>query len=543
MAAEKIHIFDTTLRDGTQGEKVAFSVEDKLRIAHRLDQAGIDYIEGGWPGSNPKDMDFFERAKSREFQHAKLVAFGSTQRCGHSAEEDENLQSLISAETPAISIFGKSWTLHVEEALKISRQENLDLISNSVAFLKEHDKEVIYDAEHFFDGYKDDSGYALQTIKAAANAGADVLVLCDTNGGTLPHEMSRIIDEVREEVDTPLGIHAHNDGDLATANTLSAIEHGCRHVQGTVNGYGERCGNANLCAVIPNLQLKMGFECIPNEQVSRLTSLSHFVSELANLAHSNRMPYVGNSAFAHKGGVHVSAVMKNATTYEHIEPEQVGNKRRVLVSDLSGKSNISYKAEELGIDLDQYRERVPEIVERLKELENKGYQFEAADASFELLINKITENWSDYFQLEGFRVIIEKNASEQTRSEATIRVNVDGQTEHSAAEGNGPVHALDQALRKALYKFYPEISKMQLTDYKVRVLNEKDGTSANVRVLIDSANEYTNWGTIGVSSNIIEASWQALSDSVCYYMAKQTDRKPGGNQQKLETAKSEVEEE
>ncbi len=543
MTQQKVHIFDTTLRDGSQGEKVAFSVEDKLRIARRLDQTGIDYIEGGWPGSNPKDMDFFERAKSHDFQHARLVAFGSTQRSGRQAEEDKNLRSLINADTPAVSIFGKSWTLHVEEALKISRRENLELISDSVAFIKSHEKEVIYDAEHFFDGYKDDPAYALQTIQAAEESGADVLVLCDTNGGTLPHEIQRIINDVRQHIDAPIGIHAHNDGDLATANTLTAVQNGCRHIQGTINGYGERCGNANLCAVIPNLQLKMGYDCIPGDQISRLTPLSHYVSELANLAHANRMPFVGNSAFAHKGGVHVSAVMKNANTYEHINPEQVGNSRRVLVSDLSGKSNVSYKAEELGIDLDEHREKVPEIVERLKKLENNGYQFEAADASFELLVNKITENWSDYFQLEGFRVIIEKNASEQTRSEATIRVNVDGQTEHSAAEGNGPVHALDQALRKALYKFYPEISRMQLTDYKVRVLNEKDGTSANVRVLIDSANDITNWGTIGVSSNIIEASWQALSDSVCYYMAKQTDRVPGGNQKQFEKTHSKVEEE
>lgn len=542
MAAENIDIFDTTLRDGTQGEKVAFSVEDKLRIARRLDEAGIDYIEGGWPGSNPKDMDFFERAKAENFSQAKLVAFGSTQRSGHKASEDKNLQALIEAETPAISIFGKSWTLHVEEALKISRAENLDLIADSVAFLKQHDKEVIYDAEHFFDGYKEDPEYALKTIQAAENAGADVLVLCDTNGGTLPHEITKIVSEVQQSIQAPLGIHAHNDADLATANTIAAVNAGMRHIQGTVNGYGERCGNANLCTVIPNLQLKMQYSCIPDTQIARLTPLSHFVSELANLAHSNRMPYVGHSAFAHKGGVHVSAVMKNADTYEHIEPEWVGNKRRVLVSDLSGKSNISYKAEELGIDLEKHREKVPQIVQRLKELENNGYQFEAADASFELLVNKITENWSDYFQLEGFRVIIEKNAEEETRSEATIRVNVDGKTEHSAAEGNGPVNALDQALRKALYKFYPQITRMQLTDYKVRVLNEKDGTRANVRVLIDSATEYQNWGTIGVSTNIIEASWQALSDSICYFMAKQTEQSPGGNSQ-AEIARSEVKEE
>jgi len=522
MSGSKIDIFDTTLRDGTQGEKVAFSADDKVRIAKRLDKTGIDYIEGGWPGSNPKDFEFFEKAKNVDFEHAKIVAFGSTQRAGHAPEEDKNLQALISAETPAISIFGKSWILHVEEALKISWEENLELISNSVAYLKAHDKEVIYDAEHFFDGYKDNPEYAMKTLKAAESAGADVLVLCDTNGGTLNTEVSRIVSEVEKQVNAPLGIHAHNDSELAVANSLAAVAAGCIHVQGTVNGYGERCGNANLCSIIPNLQHKLGFDCVTEEQLAKLTSLSHFVSELANLSHPSRLPFVGKSAFAHKGGVHVSAVMKNVRTYEHMKPELVGNNRRVLVSDLSGKSNVSYKADELGIDLDKHREKVPDIVQQLKKLENDGYQFEAADGSFELLIKRMTNEWDDFFKLEGFRVITEKNGSEQPRSEATIRVKVNGQMEHTAAEGGGPVHALDCALRKALNKFYPEISQMYLTDYKVRVLNEKDGTSANVRVLIDSANDESSWGTIGVSQNIIEASWQALTDSISYYLTKHT---------------------
>ena len=519
-----IQIFDTTLRDGTQGEKIAFSAEDKIRIARRLDEFGIDYIEGGWPGSNPKDMEFFELAKRRTFSHAKIVAFGSTCRAGNSSEEDANLRALVGAETEAVSIFGKSWLLHVEKALGIKAEDNLRIISDSIRYLKQHDKEVIYDAEHFFDGYKDDPEYALQTLNAAEEAGADVLVLCDTNGGTLTHEITKIVLEVKEQTGVRLGIHAHNDCELGVANTLAAVAAGCTHVQGTVNGYGERCGNANLCSVIPNLQLKQDYRCIPDENLGSLSSLSRFVSEVANVSPDIRQPYVGRSAFAHKGGVHVSAVMKNEQTYEHIVPEKVGNERRVLVSDLSGKSNVKYKSDELGIRLEQYGDDVPLIVKKLKELENEGFQFEAAEASFELLVKKMTESWEASFELEGFRVIVEKNLSGEARSEATIRLRVNDQIEHCAAEGNGPVHALDGALRKALQKFFPEINGMQLQDYKVRVLNEKDGTGARVRVLIDSAeNADTTWGTVGVSENIIEASWQALSDSFCYYLMKQNE--------------------
>ncbi len=519
-----IQIFDTTLRDGTQGEKVSFSAEDKFRIAKRLDEFGVDYIEGGWPGSNPKDMAFFSKAKTHTFKNAKIVAFGSTCRAGSSPDEDPNLNALIKAETPAVSLFGKSWLLHVTEALHITPEENLALISGSVEYLKRFDKEVIYDAEHFFDGFKNNPEYALSTLKAAEKAGADILVLCDTNGGTLTHEISEIVTEVAQEVNTPLGIHTHNDCELAVANSLAAIEAGAIHVQGTVNGYGERCGNTNLCSIIPTLQLKMGYTCVSSDKLKHLSTLSKFVSELGNLSPDHKQPFVGRSAFAHKGGIHVSAVIKNEQTYEHIRPELVGNKRRVLVSDLSGKSNVCYKSDELGLDVDKYSKESSEIVQKLKELENQGYQFEAAEASFELLVKQITNSAPDFFSLEGFRIIMERDSSGKSRSEATIRLKVNGRIEHSAAEGNGPVHALDAALRKALREFYPEITSMKLQDYKVRVLNEKDGTGARVRVLIDSSKDTATWGTVGVSENIIDASWQALTDGITYYLMNQNSK-------------------
>lgn len=516
--SRKIRIFDTTLRDGTQGEKVCFSAEDKLRIADRLDQFGMDYIEGGWPGSNPKDMEFFKRIKDRTFQHSKIVAFGSTRRISNAPGDDANLAAMIEADTPVVSIFGKSWLLHVREALGIEPDQNLEIITSSVEFIKQHGKEVVYDAEHFFDGYKNSAEYAIETLLAAERAGADVLVLCDTNGGTVPAELSEIVKKVRQAVTTDIGIHAHNDCELAVANTLAAVDAGCTHVQGTINGYGERCGNANLCSVIPNLQMKQSYHCIPGNQLKNLVSISRFVSEVANLNPDTKLPYVGRSAFAHKGGIHVNAVMKNEQTYEHVAPASIGNQRRVLVSDLSGKSNVHFKSDELGIELDKHGASVPAIVQRLKELENDGFQFEAAEASFELLVKKMTEPWKEFFTLEGFRVIVEKNAAGEVRSEATIRLNCNGNIEHSAAEGNGPVHALDLAMRKALRNFYPEITNIQLQDFKVRVLNEKDGTGAGVRVLIDSGQNGTSWSTVGVSQNIIDASWQALSDSVNYYL-------------------------
>ena len=525
MALKKVQIFDTTLRDGTQGEQIAFSADDKIRIAEKFDEFGIDYIEGGWPGSNPKDMEFFDKAKTRTFKHSKIVAFGSTQRAGHAPEEDKNLQTLVAAETPVVCIFGKSWVLHVEKALKITPEENLDLIRNSVRFLKEHDKEVIYDAEHFFDGYKDNPEYAMKTLKAAAEAGADMVVLCDTNGGSLPNEISQIVTEVGKEItDTRLGMHAHNDSDLAVANTIAAVEAGCTHVQGTMNGYGERTGNANLCSIIPNLQIKLGYHCVKDENLPGLTSLSHFVSEMANLTHPNNLPFVGKSSFAHKGGIHVSAVMKEESTYEHIKPELVGNQRRVLVSDLSGRSNVRYKADELGLEIEGNGKSASKIVNQLKELENNGYQFEAAEGSFELLVKRMSEEWQDFFDLEGYRVVIERNEDDIHRSEATVRLKVNGVKEHTAAEGNGPVNALDAALRKALVNFYPEIQDMQLQDYKVRVLNEKASTGAKVRVLIESTSNGESWGTIGVSENILEASWQALTDSFSYFLDKKMNQ-------------------
>ena len=516
--SKSIKLFDTTLRDGTQGEDVCFSADDKLRIAQRLDALGIHYIEGGWPGSNPRDKAFFEQAAGHDFDQAKIVAFGSTAKPGGKVDSDPNLAALIDAGTPAVSIFGKSWMLHVEDALGITAEENISLIYESVKWIKSHGKEVIYDAEHFFDGYRDDPSYAIKTLEAARQGGADVLVLCDTNGGMLPHQVDHIVKEVRQQIDHPVGIHAHNDGELAVANSLTAVQAGCEHVQGTINGYGERCGNANLCSIIPNLHFKLDYETIPAAGIENLTHTSRFVSELANFQPDSRQPYVGDSAFAHKGGIHVSAVLKTPRTYEHLEPESVGNKRRVLVSDLAGKSNLRYKADELGINLDTNGEDLTEIVQSLKDREFEGYTYEAAEASLNLLIRKITGAWSDPVKLEGFRLLIEKNEENSPRCEATIRVNSGESTEHTASEGNGPVHALDQAFRKALIRFFPEIENMRLQDYKVRVLNESAGTGAKVRVLIDSASGEHKWSTVGVSENIIEASWEALIDSYSYYL-------------------------
>jgi len=520
MQGKKVFIFDTTLRDGTQGTRISFSVEDKLRIAQKLDEFGIDYIEGGWPMSNPRDFFFFQKASRLRWKHAKLVAFGSTLRPGLLPEQDPNLNQLIEAGTPAVSLFGKSWLLHVEKGLKISPEENIQLISHSIAFLKRARKEVISTPSIFFDGYKDDPSYALSTLKAAESAGADTIVLCDTNGGTLPHELVAIVQEVRRQIGAPLGIHCHNDSETAVANSVLAVLHGCQQVQGTINGYGERCGNANLCSVLPNLQLKLGFYCIPEERLRELTSLSRFVSEVANLAPPPNQPFVGRNAFAHKGGVHVSAVMRDPATYEHISPERVGNRRRVLVSDLSGRSNIFYKSKELGLETIGDVGKVSEIVRELKELEHEGYQFEVAEGSLELLLRRKLGEPAEHFSLKGFRVLIEKNENEPSRAEVSIRVLVNGRVEHTAAEGNGPVHALDNAIRKALRRFYPQISKMKLADYKVRVLNEKAGTAAKVRVLIESGDGQTSWSTMGVSENIMEASWQALSDSFNYFLLK-----------------------
>jgi 2-isopropylmalate synthase len=519
---EAIALYDTTLRDGTQAEEVAFSVEDKLRITEKLDELGIHYVEGGWPGSNPRDEEYFERARSLKLKTARVAAFGSTRRARLSPEEDPNLQALVAAEAPVVTIFGKSWDFHVREALRVSLEQNLELICDSVAYLKKNVDEVIYDAEHFFDGFKHNPDYALETLKAAAAGGADCLVLCDTNGGTLPGQLREAIRAARQALpDASFGIHCHNDSELAVANTILAVEEGCYHVQGTINGVGERCGNANLCSIIPNLKLKMGYDCVSDEQLARLVETSRFVYELANLRPWTHQPYVGKSAFAHKGGVHVSAIQRNPETYEHIRPELVGNVQRVLVSDLSGRSNVLYKAEEFGIDLESDDPTVVKILDDLKEMENQGYQFEGAEASFELLMNRALGKRRKFFDLQGFRVVVEKRKEdEEPFCEATIMVKVAGEVEHTASCGNGPVNALDRALRKALEKFYPHLKDMHLTDYKVRILDERKGTEAVTRVLIESADEGSRWGTVGVSANIIEASWQAMVDAVEYKLHK-----------------------
>jgi 2-isopropylmalate synthase len=525
--SRQIKLYDTTLRDGTQGEGVAFSMEDKVRIAHRLDALGIHYIEGGWPGSNPKDLRFFRRVRDTVFKVARIAAFGATRRPGVRPEEDANLQALVESGPPVVTIFGKSWDFHVVSALGTTLEENLAMIGDSVAFLRKHFEEVIYDAEHFFDGFKRNREYALRTLQAAEAAGAHCLVLCDTNGGSLPHEVARIIREVKGVVKPgrPLGIHVHNDTECAVANSLAAVQEGVDHVQGTMNGYGERCGNANLVSIIPNLMLKMGLECIPEGNLRELRDVSRFVSELANRKPWQSQPYVGDSAFAHKGGIHVSAVHKHPETYEHVDPERVGNHRRVLVSELSGQSNILWKAREYGIDLDRNTPDARRILETLKRLEDEGFQFEGAEASFELLMERALGNHRPYFDLEGFRVIVEEQKGEaEPVAEATVKLRVKGVEEHTAASGNGPVNALDHALRKALEDFYPNLREMSLLDYKVRILDESKGTAAKTRVLITSGDGDETWGTVGVADNIIEASWQALVDSIEYKLRRDEKR-------------------
>ena len=512
-----IELFDTTLRDGTQGEHVSLSAHDKLRIAQRLDDLGVNVIEGGWPGSNPKDQAFFDLARGVSWKHAQICAFGSTRRTGVAPEEDANLAAMLAAETPTVSIFGKSWTLHAEVALGVSRSENVALIHSSVSYLVAHGRRVIYDAEHFFDGYKDDPAYALSTLSAAAEAGADVLVLCDTNGGTLPFEVSDIVAQVVSRFDVPIGVHTHNDAGCAVANALVAVQAGATHVQGTINGIGERCGNADLTSVIPGLMAKMNRPCLPDGSLQQLTDLAHFVNEVANLSPIDRSAYVGRSAFAHKGGVHVSAVMKTPRAYEHLEPERVGNRRRVLVSDLSGRSNVNYKAAELGIDLSS-SDAAKQAVAEIKRLENMGYAFEAAEASFELLLRAAKGESTRFFELDRLHVRTEKTAEGAEGSEATVAVKVGGERTLTVAEGQGPVDAMSRALRKALIDFYPSLEPVHLTDYKVRVLTPEKATGATVRVLIAHASGSDTWNTVGVSHNIIEASWQALADGMRYFL-------------------------
>ncbi len=513
---QKVAVYDTTLRDGSQREGVSLSVADKLKIAEKLDEFGVNYIEGGWPGSNPKDVEFFRKAADFEFKNARLCAFGSTRRPGKNISEDVNIRSLVEAGTDTVTIFGKSWDFHVHDALKTTLEENLSMIKDTVAYLKKIGLEVIYDAEHFFDGYKANKKYALSTIKAAASGGADLIVLCDTNGGLMPWELPEVLDTVKENVSIPLGIHTHDDAGMAVANSLLAVREGAVQVQGTVNGYGERCGNANLCTIVPNLQVKMGIEVVTPEQLHGLTRLSRYIAELVNIAPHEEQPFVGMNAFAHKGGIHIDAVSKKPATYEHTDPDLVGNKRRILVSELAGKSSLTLKTDQNNYHLNKDSPETATVLQRIKEMEHYGYQFEGAEGSFELLVLKMMKVYQPLFELEGFRVIIEKRENEELHSEATIKVRVGDVQVHTASEGNGPVNALDNALRKALEGIYPGLKKIKLADFKVRVIDGVDGTGAQVRVLIESRDEEKSWGTIGVSPNIIEASWIALVDSLEY---------------------------
>lgn len=528
---KKVKLYDTTLRDGAQREGISFSLEDKLKITQILDNLGVDYLEGGWPGSNPKDELFFREAKNLKIKNLKLVAFAATRYKDRQCENDPNLLALLHARTKTVCIFGKSWDMQVVHALKTKLEENLKMISESVRFLKSKGKEVIYDAEHFFDGFKANKNYALETIKVAYRAGADNLTFCDTNGSALPHEIAEIIRQVIKElflshqftnspIHPSLGIHTHNDSGCAVANTLEAVRQGCTLIQGTINGYGERCGNADLCQVIPNLELKLGLKCLKKGKLRLLTEISRYVSEIANVVPSDHQPYVGYSAFAHKGGVHVSAVVQYPKTYEHIDPGLVGNERRILISELAGKSAVLSKAKELKIDFEKDITGTKRILSSIKKLEAQGYQFEGAEGSFELLVRKNLGHYRPFFELKGFRVIVEKDHLGRLHSEATIKVKVENKEEHTAAEGDGPVNALDNALRKALEKFYPRLKEVSLTDFKVRVINASAGTGAKVRVLIESRDRKSEWSTLGVSENIIEASWQALVDAIEYKLLK-----------------------
>ena len=520
-----IELFDTTLRDGTQGEGINLSVQDKLLIAQKLDEFGIDIIEGGWPGSNPKDEEFFQKAAKLNLQRSKICAFGSTARDLNGVESDLNLNALLKAETPIVSIFGKTWQLHSKVGLGLSDNENSELIYKSVQYLVNNGRRVIYDAEHFFDGFKDNKEFALKMLKAAESGGADVIVLCDTNGGSMPHEVYDIVTELKSKFSIPLGIHTHNDAELAVANSIAAIQAGATHVQGTINGVGERCGNANLCSIVPNIALKLNKETRQKINLSHLTTLSNYVYEMMNLAPNSRNAYVGNSAFAHKGGIHVSAVLKDSKMYEHIEPKMVGNKQRVLVSDLSGQSNIRYKAKELGIDLTKNKELSKKVVNNIKELEYSGFQYDGAEASFELLLRSELNEFSPFFNVLDSKVNVVFDDKGVSSSEAVLKVEVEGEIEHTASNGDGPVNALDNALRKALLRFYPEISLIKLVDYKVRVLDEKAGTAAKVRVMIQSGDGRETWSTVGVAEDIIEASFMALSDSINYKLFKYQNEK------------------
>jgi len=517
---QKVKIYDTTLRDGSQGEGISFSVLDKLRIAEKMDKIGVDYIEGGWPGSNPKDMEFFIKVSKKSLKRSRVCAFSMTRRPGTKASDDPSLKALFKSKVGIVTIVGKTWDFHVREVLKTTLEENLSMIKDTIAFLKSKGLTVFYDAEHFFDAYKANKDYALNTLAAASEGGAEVICLCDTNGGTLTSEITSVITQLKEKISLPLGIHCHNDSGVAIANSIAAVQAGAVMVQGTVNGIGERCGNADLIPVIANLQLKLKINCIPEQNLKELIHLSHFISEISNLRVRTDQPFVGDSAFAHKGGMHINAIMKNPKTYEHVDPAAVGNKRRILMSELGGKTGILLRAKGLNFDLAKDDPQTQKILKLVQGLEHQGYQFEAAEASFQVLMQRVLKKYKKFFELEGFKVVIEKISDRKITSEAVIKLKVKGKREHTAAEGDGPVNALDSALRKALKDFYPTLAKMRLSDFKVRVLDEKAGTAAKVRVLIQSQDELDTWSTIGVHENIIEASWQALVDSVEYKLLK-----------------------
>ncbi len=516
----QVVLYDTTLRDGAQTEGISLSVADKLQITQKLDELGIPYVEGGWPISSAKEMEFFRKARRLKLRHATLVTFGCTRKAHTATAKDPQVKALLTAGTQVITIFGKSWDLHVKEVFRVPLEENLRMIADTVSFLRKRERTVFYDAEHFFDGFRESPEYALKTLEVAAENGAEVLILCDTNGGSMPSVVHQVVDEVKAKVRVPLGIHCHNDMELAVANSMSAVEAGVSQVQGTMNGYGERCGNANLCSIIPILQLKQGIQCIPTERLKSLTEVSHFVAEVCNMRPDDHQPFVGPSAFSHKGGVHIHAVLKNPKTYEQIEPGLVGNRRHLLVSELGGKTTILARAKALELDTGGDLPKAKRFLKTLQALESQGYHFELAEGSLELLMRRAYKRFKRFFELEGFRVVVEKTPDGKLTSEATIKLKVDGVTEHTAAEGDGPVHALDRALRKALLPFYPAIGQMHLVDFKVRVLESQGGTASQVRVLIESQDSSGSWWTVGVSTNIIEASWQALVDSIDYKLLK-----------------------
>ena len=510
-----IQIYDTTLRDGTQREGISLSCDDKIRIARRLDALGFAFIEGGWPGSNPKDAEFFARARDVSWKTARIAAFGSTCRVGGGPEDDANIQALLDAETPVCTVVGKTWTLHVTEVLRTTLDDNLRIIEKSLAYLREQKRRVIYDAEHFFDGFRADPEYALETLRAAVRGGAETVVLCDTNGGSLPWQIVEIVRKVKAAIAHPFGVHTHNDGECAVANTLAAVAEGAIQVQGTINGYGERCGNANLCSILPALELKMGKRCLPEGNLRTLYEVAHFVAEVANLAPDEHLPYVGKSAFAHKGGIHVAAMRRNESSYQHLDPSLIGNEMRVVVSELSGRGNLLSKAEEYGLDLTQVKD-VGNLLNEIKALEAKGFSFEAAEASVAMMMKRQEPDYRPPFDLMDFLVTVEHRTGRGIFAEAMVKVRIDGEVVHTAAEGDGPVDALDAALRKALLPRYPQISQLHLSDYKVRILDSGNGTAAITRVLVDTQKGAQRWSTVGASTNIIEASWRALVDSVEY---------------------------